>query len=258
MATFYKIYLLFNMNNPLTRNTSSVIEQLDIKFAEFKKEFAAELKSEFEEMKQIITEQRDTIMRMNDKLIQNESTIIVLQNSVSKLKENNELLKAKLENDIDQLESYSRRQCLRINGVEVVDGDESSEAVVKIVKTFLQEAEVTAPDNVIDRAHRIGRSFTVNGRKYRSIIVKFNNFRTRALFYKNRNKLDKKIRVRVDLTKRRYNMLKETLNIIDEKNLSNTYAFADINCRLKIVDKVSEEEIFFNTMEEAMCFLSQC
>ena len=142
------------------------------------------MKSEFEEMKQIITEQRDTIMRMNDKLIQNESTIIVLQNSVSKLKENNELLKAKLENDIDQLESYSRRQCLRINGVEVVDGDESSEAVVEIVKTFLQEAEVTAPDNVIDRAHRIGRSFTVNGMKYRSIIVKFNNLRTRALFYK--------------------------------------------------------------------------
>ena len=142
--------------------------------------------------------------------------------------------------------------------MEVVDGDESSEAVVKIVKTFLQEAEVTAPDNVIDRAQRIGRTFTKNGRKYRSIKVKFNNFRTRALFYKNRSKLDKKIRVRVDLTKRRYNMLKETLNIINENNLSNTYAFADINCRLKIVDKVSEEEIFFNTIEEAMCFLSQC
>ena len=80
--------------------------------------------------------------------------------------------------------------------MEVVDGDESSEAVVKIVKTFLQEAEVTAPDNVIDRAHRIGRTFTKNGKKYRSILVKSNNFRTRSLFYKKRRKLNKKIKVR--------------------------------------------------------------
>ena len=242
----------------LTRNTSKVMEQFDIKIAELKKDLVLEFKGDLEEIKKIVKEQSDIINSINAKLIQSESTVSILQNNVLRLKQENENLKTKFDYDLDQMATYLRRQFLRINGVEVGNEPEDSEKIVKIVKNLMETAGLEEPDTVIDRAHRIGRTFEKDQKKYRAIIVKFNNFRTRTKLYQKRNKLDKEIRVKLDLTKRRYNILKETSNMIDRKNLDSTYIYADINCRLKIVDKKSSESAFVNSIEEAMLFLSQC
>ena len=65
--------------------------------------------------------------------------------------------------------------------------------------------------------------------------------------YRNRDIL-KDVRVKLDLTKKRYNILKSARSIADEKQDVN-YVFADINCRLKVVFKDGTSEFFKDISE---------
>ena len=67
----------------------------------------------------------------------------------------------------EELEQYGRRLCLRIDGVPTVK-DESSDDVLDFTKSLFNEAKVAVPDNVLDRAHRIGPSYTdrITNKKY--------------------------------------------------------------------------------------------
>ena len=56
-----------------------------------------------------------------------------------------------------ELEQYGRCLCLRIDGVPTVK-NESSDDVLEFTKSLFKEAKVAVPDNVLDRAHRIGPS----------------------------------------------------------------------------------------------------
>ena len=74
------------------------------------------------------------------------------------------------------------------------------------------------------------------------------------MFYKNRKKLKRGKRVRIDLTSNRYNLLKKNKCL----KMGNTvYTFADVNSRPKVADKENGEETFFDNLEEVDLFLSQ-
>ena len=116
------------------------------------------------------------------------------------------------------MQQYSRRQCLRIDGVEVKDGIETPEEVVTLFKDFIKDARVTCPDFVIDRAHRVCPVYeNKDKKKMKSIIVKFNNFRIRSQFYEKRKNLKEGIRVKIDLTKKNYNLLREIMDLLSAK-----------------------------------------
>ena len=124
---------------------------------EHKEELVKELKdSIFSEIKRYISTQCETIKKLIDNVEKHESTIAVLHKLVENLKNENSNLKMKLENDINQIEQYSRRQTLRIDGVEVSDNFESPENVVSLVHGYMKEVGINNSDMVIDRAHRIG------------------------------------------------------------------------------------------------------
>ena len=53
------------------------------------------------------------------------------------------------------MEQYSRRQCLRIEGI-VKPHKEKAEHVINLVKECFAEADADIQDTVLDRAHRIG------------------------------------------------------------------------------------------------------
>ena len=57
-----------------------------------------------------------------------------------------------------ELEQYGRCLCLRIDGVPTVKNG-SSDDVLEFTKSLFKEAKVAVPDNVLDRAHRIGSSY---------------------------------------------------------------------------------------------------
>ena len=210
------------------------------------------------EIKSYVSTQCETIKKLIDNVEKHESTIAILQTSVENLKTENSNLKLKLENYINQIEQYSRRQTLRLDGVAVSNNFESPENLVSLVHGYMKEVGINNSDMVIDRAHRIGPVYEDENKvKYRSIIVKFTNFRIRTQFYRSRQKLKDKIKIRIDLTKRNYNVLKKLVDLIYASEIKNVYVFADINCRMKIVDIGSKEESFINSIDDAKYFLSQ-
>ena len=87
-----------------------------------------------------------------------------------------------------------------------------------------------------------------------SIIVRFTTFRHRTFLYENRKNIKSGARIRLDLTKERYNLLvsaRKRVNNCPEVN----YVYTDINCRLKV--KLADESYkFFESMEELNGILS--
>ena len=117
------------------------------------------------------------------KIVELESTVTILQKHVSHLKQaQNEKL--------DDLEQYGRRLCVRIDGVPEIT-NETNEQVFEYVTGKIKETGEDIPNVVIDRAHRIGKSYDdrISNKKCKSIIVRFTTFRHRTMFYRSRKKL---------------------------------------------------------------------
>ena len=72
------------------------------------------------------------------------------------------------------------------------------------------------------------------------------SFRHRTMFYRNRKSL-KDVRIKLDLTKRRYRILKDAIDLAKEHQ-DLVYVFADVNCRLKVVFKDGTSN-FFNDID---------
>ena len=87
---------------------------------------------------------------------------------------------------------------------------EKAEDVINLVKECFAEADFDIPDAVLDRAHRIGPVYkNESDQDIQGIIVQSNNFRYRLMFYKNRKRLQRGKRVRINLTSNYYNLLKK-------------------------------------------------
>ena len=89
----------------------------------------------------------------------------------------------------DDNEQYSRRSCLRIHRIECSD-DERNDNVLERVKECYKEMNLLFQDENIDRVHRIGKTYTDEntGKKVKSIIVKFNSWKSRQQFHNARPK----------------------------------------------------------------------
>ena len=130
----------------------------------------------------------------------------------------------------EKLEQYGRRLCLRIDGLSTVQ-NESSDDVLELTKSLFKEAKVAVPDNVLDRAHRIGPSYKdkITSKKCKSIIVRFTTFRHRTLFYRARKNLKSGFKVKLDLTKSRFNLLKKANDHVKEIP-AISFCYEDVNC----------------------------
>ena len=151
----------------------------------------------------------------------------------------------------EELEQYGRRLCLRIDGVPTVK-NESSDDVLQFTKSLFKEAKVEVPDNVLSRAHRIGPSYTdrITSKKYKSIIARYTTFRHRTLFYKARKHLKSGFKVKLHLTKSRFNLLKKANDHVKEIP-AISFCYADVNCRLRVkFHDAKQEDIFFSTFDE--------
>ena len=125
--------------------------------------------------------------------------------------------------------------CLRIEGIKVPKNarDEIEEDVMMAVKVAISEAGINIPDDATDRAHRVGKGRIVAGERKRQVIVRFTSFKYRTTVYKKRKEV-RRLRVYLDLTRNRKKVLDEINQYLAEKQMRNCYAFADVNCRLRV------------------------
>lgn len=105
---------------------------------------------------------------------------------------------------IDDLEQYSRRNCLRVFGIPESDKEDTDEVIVTLAKNKLG---VNIDQHDIDRSHRTGPKNGKSNRP-RPIIVKFVSYRNRKIIITSRRKLKGSgISIQEDLTLNRRNLL---------------------------------------------------
>ena len=154
------------------------------------------------------------------------STVPILQQHVKNLKQQNETLLQRCEEN----EQYGRRLCVRIIGIPS-QKNESAEDVRNSVKSIIEESGCDIPDVALDRAHRIGKN-DPSGKNVRPVIARFTTFRHRTMFYRARKKLSKN-GVHLDLTKERFRLYQKARNLVKSKE-SVKYVYVDVSCRLKV------------------------
>ena len=148
-----------------------------------------------------------------------------------------------LELEKDNLEQYGRCLCVRIDNVPV-ESEETADSVYENVGEFFRKACPDVHVSCIDRDHCIGSEYKSyrNKKKCCSIIVCFMSFRHQTMFYINRKRL-KDVHIKLDLTKSRYGILKDAVDLAKEHPVLD-YFFADVNCRLKVVFRDDTSDFF--------------
>lgn len=108
--------------------------------------------------------------------------------------------------EVNELEQYSRRNCLRVFGIPEKRGENTGSLIIDLAKDKL-DIELATQD--IDRSHRVG---PLNS-KSRAIIIKFSNYEARTRLIRNRRKLKgTAITIREDLTKANQELLQAAKN----------------------------------------------
>lgn len=107
----------------------------------------------------------------------------------------------------DELEQYSRRNSMRIEGIPETQGEDPYEVVVKLANETLNVDPPLSADD-IDRTHRVGRR---EEGKTRPLLVKMATYRKRQVMMSKRTTLHSrsgpKVFLNDDLTRRRAKLL---------------------------------------------------
>ena len=92
---------------------------------------------------------------------------------------------ADLEERCVELEQYSRKNCVKIEGIEEREHEDTFNTVMDLSRSV--ELDPPLRDGDIDNCHRVGAG-NQDG-KPRAIIVKFRNYPTRRRFFESRKRL---------------------------------------------------------------------
>ena len=190
------------------------------------------------------------ISKFEERLRVQEERITVLESTLALRQKTVDVLIEQIDEKCDTLEQYSRRDCIRIHGIE----EGMMNNVDNVVEDCFKHCDVGFGKEAIDRAHVIGQPYLdeISNKRVQSIIVKFNTWNDRTAFYKARPKSfadGKKLpgtppfRVSLDLTKHRFDLLRRARELIKD-NPNFLYAFSNVNCSLLIKDKSNKNHNF--------------
>ena len=167
-----------------------------------------------------------------------------LDQTVKDLQNEIEELRAKT----DDLEQYSRRNNIRVSGIEELPGESTDDLIKDILK---KELDISILESDICRSHRIGNQRD----KPRQIIVKFTNHNTKVKILKKRKDLKNKgsqIYINEDITKTRLGIL-QILKEQGKDLIHKTWTIDGvIFARLK---RDNNKVISFSTFRECSKFL---
>ena len=152
------------------------------------------------------------------------------EGQIETLNSENKVLSAKcllLENKCDSLEQYSRRNNIRISGIQSVPRDKIEDTVLQLFNETMGASIVA---DHIDRCHPVGK--VVDDKV--SILVKFSSYRHRKRVLQGRKSLrGTKIRISEDLTSARHSLFRDSVTHFGGKQV---YIF-DGNIYVRIDDR---------------------
>ena len=151
----------------------------------------------------------ESLKSMSEKFDKLEEKLKEKDEKIEGLERKNKLLNEKnqdLTDRLDDLEQYSRRNCLLLHGVRE-DEEENTDEI--ILSTIATEIGININEEDIDRTHRLGKPNRRDG-KPRPIIVKFTRYNVRNKVYAyKRNLKGKKYLITESLTSNRMKLLLE-------------------------------------------------
>ena len=131
-----------------------------------------------------------------------------------------------LEERIDDLEQYSRRNCLVITGIPEKEDEKTDEIILDIAK---KQLNVDLQPTDIDRSHRIpGGPIRRGNEKSRNIVVKFStyNARRRVIEQKSRLKsMNNRIFINEQLTKKRSELYYEARKLVKARKVKQAWTY---------------------------------
>ena len=131
---------------------------------------------EFQDLKDEVDSQRQEIVDLKSKVLKLE----VLLNQVVSEKAIASHVSDLLHEKIDNLQQYSRRNCLVLDGLPVIANESVSDLKVKVKETVVNDLKIdsTEFDNEFENTHRIG-PVSDNGQNQK-VIVRFKSHSFRS------------------------------------------------------------------------------
>lgn len=208
--------------------TSSPDAEMTMDISEFSLNMLESLKDEAirREMKSVFQEalqtsgMLDTLRQEMKKMIDPLTDRINKQDEkIQKLEEKN----AELENTLDKMEQYSRRESVRIMGLPEGQDDKLEEQIINIINEDLKvETPITPSD--IARLHRVG---TKKPSLPRPVILKFASYRVRSAVMRNKQNLKQrsgpKLFFNEDLTQKRAKLLKDARDLKKKGKINDVW-----------------------------------
>ncbi|WAR16174.1 hypothetical protein MAR_030768, partial [Mya arenaria] len=154
---------------------------------------------------------------LQQKFVSLEQENVELRGKVSTLETKISAIEEKINNlsvDNDKSNQYSRRNCLRVSGIEEAEGESTDKIVIDLIKAIGAEVSL----DQIDRIHRLGKPRTMGpsqpaNKRPRDIIIKFASYRFRQQVYKSQ------------LTKQRAELFSRTRRLFKEKLVDSVWTF---------------------------------
>ena len=168
-------------------------------------------------MKELINEVK-TITSLVNRVQELENCKVINDHVTELLKGENKNLNEKINKmtiQMDDQEQRSRNDCLLIHGIDEQVNDNTDNIALQVIN---QELGIELTVDGIQRSHRVGpKKETRNTRSSkpnpRPIIVRFANWRKRNEVFRAKKMLKgKRISISENLTKNRYNLLKEAID----------------------------------------------
>ena len=200
--------MLFDQIPKVTEDISDVKGQLKVINDEFNSKLAD------------VVARTDIDVKVQGQEIEHEA----LKREVESLKRLNEKLSDDVRNagkQMDELEQYSRRNCLIFAGIKE-DSDPGREDTSEIILNICNhKLGIDITSACLDRTHRLGRKNSLESSepKPRPIIAKFTNYHDRSDVFTNKAKLKQSgIVIYENLTSRRLSLLNAAKEILDVRN----------------------------------------
>lgn len=184
-----------------------------------KNELSELFKTELSQLKESLS----AVLQENDALKQRIAELEPLKEEVASLRSDNAKFKDCLENletCIDRQEQYSRRDCLRVNGVNGDTGDFNEDTDTKLLQ-MAELANVPLLRSDIDKSHRLGK-FRPGLSVTRTIIVKFTNSKARDRVMDARKSIGG-VYINEDLSRYRQHLSYEARTLVREKKLEQSW-----------------------------------
>ena len=132
-----------------------------------------------------------------------------------------------LESRIDDMEQYSRRNCLKLSGIIESSGENTDNIVLSIInKDILSPTGHKMDMRSIGRTHRVGPT----GGTKRDIIVRFISYRDRDLVFRNKRNLKlrnasatSKVFVNEALTRKRASLFKKVRDLKKDSRIAECW-----------------------------------